>query len=252
MSGEEYKLWRSSLCSFLQPPVTSSLFGPNILLNTLFSYTLSLCSSLNVRDQVSHPHRNTGKNYQLSTLIKIIKHSLNIHIYEMSTCLWNWPFKRNLTKSDFIWQKIDGCSKRGYFISRCHLWKSFANENNILIWNSSLNNDKFRSKTGIIFKYTHKDLSVRKWVFVLKVERHETQATLLILPIILTSEWLIAQTPQQSALKHSKTIYRGLSSLIFFLFQSAYTFIKIYNYVSSIQLCIRSTNKRGHIYVFSI
>jgi hypothetical protein len=33
--GEEYKLWSSSLCSFLQPPVTSSLFGPNIPLNTL-------------------------------------------------------------------------------------------------------------------------------------------------------------------------------------------------------------------------
>jgi hypothetical protein len=41
--GEEYKLWSSSLCSFLQPPVTSSLFGQNILLNTLFSNTLSLC-----------------------------------------------------------------------------------------------------------------------------------------------------------------------------------------------------------------
>jgi hypothetical protein len=35
--GEEYKLWCSSLCSFLQPPVTSSLFGSNIALNTLFS-----------------------------------------------------------------------------------------------------------------------------------------------------------------------------------------------------------------------
>jgi hypothetical protein len=30
--GEECKLWSSSLCSFLQPPLTSSLFGPNILL----------------------------------------------------------------------------------------------------------------------------------------------------------------------------------------------------------------------------
>jgi hypothetical protein len=38
-----YKLWSSSLWSFLQPPVTSSLFGPNILLSTLFSNTLSLC-----------------------------------------------------------------------------------------------------------------------------------------------------------------------------------------------------------------
>jgi hypothetical protein len=25
--GKEYKLWSSSLCSFLQPPVTSSLFS---------------------------------------------------------------------------------------------------------------------------------------------------------------------------------------------------------------------------------
>jgi hypothetical protein len=32
--GEEYKLWNSSLCSFPQPPVTSSLFGQNILLDT--------------------------------------------------------------------------------------------------------------------------------------------------------------------------------------------------------------------------
>jgi hypothetical protein len=29
--GEEYKLWSSSLCSFLQPPITLSLLGLNIL-----------------------------------------------------------------------------------------------------------------------------------------------------------------------------------------------------------------------------
>jgi hypothetical protein len=34
------------LCSFLLSPVTSSLFGPNILFSTLFSNTLGLCSSL--------------------------------------------------------------------------------------------------------------------------------------------------------------------------------------------------------------
>jgi hypothetical protein len=37
--GAKYKLPSSSLCSFLQPPVTSSLFGSNILLSTLFSNT---------------------------------------------------------------------------------------------------------------------------------------------------------------------------------------------------------------------
>jgi hypothetical protein len=53
---EACKLWSSSLCSFLQLPVTSSHFGPNILLKTL-----NLCSSLNVRNQISHPYRTTGK-----------------------------------------------------------------------------------------------------------------------------------------------------------------------------------------------
>jgi hypothetical protein len=61
MFGEEYKLRSSSLRSFLQPPVTSSLLGPNILLSTLFSNTLSLRFSFNIRDQVSHPYRTTGK-----------------------------------------------------------------------------------------------------------------------------------------------------------------------------------------------
>ena len=54
--GEEYSSVCSSLCSFLYSPVTSSLLGPNILLSTLFSHTLSLRSSLNVSDQVSHPY----------------------------------------------------------------------------------------------------------------------------------------------------------------------------------------------------
>jgi hypothetical protein len=54
-------IWRRVQVMRLQPLVTSSLYDPNILLNTLFSNTLSLCFSLNVRDQVSHPYRTTGK-----------------------------------------------------------------------------------------------------------------------------------------------------------------------------------------------
>jgi hypothetical protein len=61
--GEKYKLWSSSLCSFLQPPVTLSLFSPNILLSTLFSNTDRVYSSLNIGDQVSHPYRTSGKIY---------------------------------------------------------------------------------------------------------------------------------------------------------------------------------------------
>ena len=59
--GEKYRSLSSSLCSFLQSPVTSSLLGPNIFLSTLFSNTISLRSSLNVSDQVSHPNKTTGK-----------------------------------------------------------------------------------------------------------------------------------------------------------------------------------------------
>jgi hypothetical protein len=51
----------SSLCGFLQPHIISCLWGQNILLSILFSNTLSLCSSFNVRDQVSHPNKITGK-----------------------------------------------------------------------------------------------------------------------------------------------------------------------------------------------
>ena len=50
---EQYRSLSSSLCSFLHSPVTSSLLGLNILPNTLFSNTLSLCYSLNVSDRVS-------------------------------------------------------------------------------------------------------------------------------------------------------------------------------------------------------
>ena len=57
--GEEYKSFSSSLCNLLHSPVTSSLLGPNILLNTMFSNTLSFLSSLNVSDQVSHPYKIT-------------------------------------------------------------------------------------------------------------------------------------------------------------------------------------------------
>ena len=59
----------ASLCSFLHSPFTSSLLGPNTLLNTLFSNTLSLRSSLNVSDQVSHPYKTTGKIIVLYFLI---------------------------------------------------------------------------------------------------------------------------------------------------------------------------------------
>ena len=67
--GEEYKSFISSLCNLLHSPVTSSLLGPNILLDTLFSNTLSFLSPRNVSDHVSHPYKTTGKIIVLYILI---------------------------------------------------------------------------------------------------------------------------------------------------------------------------------------
>ena len=67
--GEEYKSFSSSLCNLLHSSITSSFLGPNILLNTMFSNTLSFLSSRNVNDQISHPYKTTGKIIFLYILI---------------------------------------------------------------------------------------------------------------------------------------------------------------------------------------
>jgi len=58
--GEEYRAYGCSLCSLLHSPITSSLLGKIVFFNALFLNTLSLYSSLSVRDQVSHPYKTTG------------------------------------------------------------------------------------------------------------------------------------------------------------------------------------------------
>jgi len=56
---------------FFHSLVTSFLLRPNILLNTLYSDTLSLRSSFNVSNQVSDPYKTTGKIIILYILIRI-------------------------------------------------------------------------------------------------------------------------------------------------------------------------------------
>ena len=77
--GEQYRSLSSSLCSSLHSTITSSLLGPNIPLNTLFSNTISLCSPLNVSDQVSHPYKQHGVEF--SVLLK-----WNFKLWNVMTC----------------------------------------------------------------------------------------------------------------------------------------------------------------------
>jgi hypothetical protein len=51
LSGEEYKLWSSSLCNFLYHSVAPLLLGPNILFSTIFWNSVNLCSSHTVRNK---------------------------------------------------------------------------------------------------------------------------------------------------------------------------------------------------------
>jgi hypothetical protein len=76
--GEEYKLRSSTLCSFLQPLITSSLFYPNHLFGSL-----SLYCFLNFRDKVTRsqfylPHFNeTSQAITLCTTIKSVLLTVN-------------------------------------------------------------------------------------------------------------------------------------------------------------------------------
>ena len=67
--GEQYKSFSYSLCNLLHSTVTSSLLGPNILLNTLSSNTLSFLYSRRVNYQVSHPYKTKSKIIVLYILI---------------------------------------------------------------------------------------------------------------------------------------------------------------------------------------
>jgi len=84
--------WRSSLCSLLQLPVTSSLLDPNIFLSTLFSnilnqYWICILPSISVRDEVSYPNK---------TATKIIHISVPILLDIQDSDLSGWKYSPNL------------------------------------------------------------------------------------------------------------------------------------------------------------
>jgi hypothetical protein len=60
-TGERHSPWSVSLRSFPHSPLTSFVLGPSIFVSTLFSNTLSLCSSIYVVNQVSNSHKTIGK-----------------------------------------------------------------------------------------------------------------------------------------------------------------------------------------------
>jgi hypothetical protein len=95
--------------------VTSSLYGQDILLSTLFSNTLCLCSSLNVREEVSHPYRNTCKIIVLYILIfKFLDRRLELPHYNTM-----YLGKRRFGRTHRLY--LQGLEEELKPVSTCHL-----------------------------------------------------------------------------------------------------------------------------------
>jgi hypothetical protein len=65
--------------------VSSFLLGPNILLNTLFSNTLSLRFFLNVSDQFSRPYKTGKKSMHKTKIRHTVSYSSQTFQYNQST-----------------------------------------------------------------------------------------------------------------------------------------------------------------------
>jgi hypothetical protein len=122
--GTEYRSLSSSLCNFLHFPVTSSLLGPNTLLNTLLSNTLRLRSSVNVSDQVSHPYRTTGNIIVLYILIFnfLDGGSSTVHIYTQTVHRATQKFWKSAGRA--LWSTIfTGNGSKHYMHTYTHTHK---------------------------------------------------------------------------------------------------------------------------------
>ena len=84
-------MWKGEL--YFLCPVTFNLFRPNILLSALFSKTLSLCSSLYMTDQDSHPYK-TAKIRGIFRSVLKSSSPLNTEgcfSGREVTAAWSWP-----------------------------------------------------------------------------------------------------------------------------------------------------------------
>ena len=95
--GEEYRLFSSSLCSFLHSPVTSSLLGPNNLLSTLFSDTLRLQCTLYKNSafasQITHSPQQMPYKYRNNQCLLLHSNTLsgsdenNMFMFKEAVCV---------------------------------------------------------------------------------------------------------------------------------------------------------------------
>lgn len=102
--GEKYKLWSSSSCSFLQPPVTLSFLHPN---------TLSVYILLSQWETKFHTHREQ----QVKVLFYVF-YSLHFQIGKWSWMIQNWNVRSSFFNLiGFMECKLQNLSERNSFCS---------------------------------------------------------------------------------------------------------------------------------------
>jgi hypothetical protein len=125
--------WRIQAVKFIIlqfSPWSIFLLGPNILLSTLFSKTLSLCSLPKVRDQVSHPYSTTSKITVLYILIfRFFDMRREENRFELNnskhspTLIYSW-FHRECHSDLLVSSQVFEC---------CHIFKRFISYPYILV-----------------------------------------------------------------------------------------------------------------------
>jgi hypothetical protein len=84
---ERYNVCSSTLHSSLQPPVTSSLLGTDILLNTLISNTVTVCCFIRMRDKFQ-----THSEQQVISYFRLLQFLYFRH-YTIITTLYHHKYR---------------------------------------------------------------------------------------------------------------------------------------------------------------
>ena len=134
MNGTNYKVTH---CGPSHSQI-SSLLGPNIRLRILFSNTLSLHSSLNVRNYVPQPYSRAGNVIVLYILIfKLLERSREdknvwreIDLFIYSLIVWLISMLR-VSRSRLVEEK---CSITCILLSWCRIPIPCRKYNNVVVW----------------------------------------------------------------------------------------------------------------------
>jgi hypothetical protein len=177
--GEGYKLRRPILYSFLQPPVTSSLFSPNILLSNLFPNNLSSCSSFNIRD--CHPNTKP----QVKSVVSYIL--IFIFLDGRWERVLNW-MTASITQTQsalkFFINQILICFCVSEILELCHIFKGSVSCVHVMILSCILVTIHQHIVTWYACDYRR---GLDLWIYMLTPYTHDLEVQVIIAPPLIST-----------------------------------------------------------------